>query len=103
MKKTIQKIKEEHKELAQKLRLQKNLFKSKQREGSDTWQDLCAMKKMAHEFRHRHIARCLLRGRTYEQVEPKVRGGNEPDTDLIEKYKEEYTSRLNEEVCNEAV
>lgn len=41
-------------------------------------------------WRHRHIAYCLLRGRTYEQIENKVKEGNEPDWKLIEKIKEDY-------------
>ena len=46
------------------------------------------------EFRHRHIAYCLLRGRTIEQIERKVRDDNQRDENLVEKYKEEYLQML---------
>ena len=97
MKKTILDIKNEQKELAQKLRLQKRLFKSKQSNGTDTWEDLREKFRLYNEFRHKHIARCLLRGRSYAQIEPKVRVGNEANPYLIDKYKNEYLSRFQEE------
>lgn len=46
-------------------------------------------------YRHLHIVYCLARGRTLEQIEPKVRGqgtywANTPDGSLIESIKKEY-------------
>ena len=70
-------IKEIHKNLAQEIR--------EHRCSSDSW-----------EFRHRHIAYCLLRNRTMKQIENKVREGNEPSDRLIEKYKEEYLKMLSD-------
>jgi len=87
-------IKKELKQLAQDLRIQKRLFKSKQREGTDTYADLCNKDSLKWEFRHKHIARCLLRGTPYERIEPKVGYGNEPDMDLVEKYEKEYLARF---------
>ena len=46
--------------------------------------------KMAYEFRHKHIAYCLLRGRTMEQIEQKVNDGNEPNHSYIKQLIEEY-------------
>lgn len=46
------------------------------------------------EFRHRHVAYCLLRGRTIEQIERKVREDNQRDESLVEKYKDEYLQML---------
>lgn len=79
-------IKEIHKNLVQEIR--KNRFPA------DSW-----------EFRHRHIAYCLLRNRTMQQIENKVREGNEPSDRLIEKYKEEYLKMLSDymEAHDEAV
>jgi len=94
-------IKEELKELAKNIRIQKRIFKSKQREESVTWSDLRDKYRLETDYRHRHIARCLLRGTPYYKIESKVREGNEPDQKLIQKFKEEYQSRL-EEVSNEA-
>lgn len=95
-------IKEELKQLAKDLRIQKNLFKSKQREGTDTWEDLRNKYRLKNEYRHRHIARCLLRGTPYESIESKVREGNEADMDLVEKYKQEYSARFQEVSHEEA-
>jgi hypothetical protein len=52
----------------------------------DRWTKIC----LADEFRHRHIAYCLLRGRTMQQIENKNHQNNEPKAKLIEKYKLEY-------------
>jgi hypothetical protein len=42
------------------------------------------------DFRHKHIAYCMLRGRTYEQIENYCRVA--PDFDRIDKILEEYGS-----------
>ena len=87
-------IKEELKILAKNLRIQKNLFKSKQREGVNAYSELIKKNLLKREFRHRHIARCLLRGTPYNLIEAKVREDNKPDRILIEKYKDEYSRKL---------
>jgi len=43
----------------------------------------------AREFRHKHIAYCLLRGRLYEQIE-QPREGNEPDMIYVQMIMEEH-------------
>lgn len=43
---------------------------------------------MGHDFRHKHIAYCLARGRAYEQIENKVKESNEPDWTAINHYLE---------------
>ena len=48
------------------------------------------IKKAKNEFRHQHIAYCLARGRSYEQVEQKVRENNEPNQDYIRELLEAY-------------
>lgn len=50
------------------------------------------IRKAKYEFRHQHIAYCLIRGRSYEQVESKVRENNEPNQDYIKQLLEEYPS-----------
>lgn len=42
------------------------------------------------EFRHRHIAYCLMRGRTIKQIEPKVHQGNERSEELVQKFIDQY-------------
>jgi len=102
MNNAIQQIKENQKKLAQELRLKKKLFKSKQRRQeslSPCLQELC-LKKL--EYRHRHIARCLLRGTPYNKIEAKVRPGNEPSEELIDKYKLEYLNKIQGSILNSA-
>lgn len=105
MKNSIQKIKEENKALAKSIREQKITFKNAQREignysayekyGSD-------LEKMQWDFRHRHIAYCLLRGRTMEQIENKNREGNEPSKNLIDTYYDMFMAAIEKEKENEA-
>jgi len=89
-------IKEELKVLAKYLRIQKNLFKSKQRDNTCTLEDLRKTYLLKKEYRHKHIARCLLRGTAYDLIESKVKRNNFPDMDLVEKYKDEYLARFEE-------
>lgn len=46
------------------------------------------------EYRHMHIAYCMLRGRTYEQIEPKVREGNPVNADLLNRYLARFKKML---------
>jgi hypothetical protein len=53
------------------------------------------------EFRTKHIARCILRGRTIEQIEPKLR---EPDNyrhQWVRKQAMEIVAKITEEVARE--
>lgn len=43
-----------------------------------------------YHYRHMHLAYCLLRGRTMEQMEPNIRKGNEPNEKLIDTYVKKY-------------
>jgi hypothetical protein len=45
---------------------------------------------LSRKYRHMHIAYCLLRGRTYEQVESYVRPGNEPNMKIVEDIMAQY-------------
>ncbi len=91
-------IKKELKELSKQIRIQKQLSKSKQREGTFSYKDSSDTATLQRDFRHKHIARCLLRGTPYELIESKVREGNSPNMDLVEKYKKEYAERISSEV-----
>ena len=48
------------------------------------------IRKAKYEFRHQHITYCLVRGRSYEQIEQKVRENNEPNEDYINELLETY-------------
>ena len=48
-------------------------------------------------FRTRHIAYCLMRGRTYEQIEPKTAENNKPNMDDVKSIMESYKEIPNNE------
>lgn len=60
----------------------------------DKYRSLCDainnVSSLKYKFRHKHIIYSMARGKTYEQIEQKVRKGNEPDWFTIEKLKEDY-------------
>jgi hypothetical protein len=76
--------KQELKEMAKEIRELKN-----SRKGGKTAEELSNINykiwRLKREYRHSHIAYCLVRGRTYEQIET-PREGNKPDFHLIETY-----------------
>jgi len=87
-KKRFSNIKNEIKKEAKELRALKLDLKDCQRgthKGAGVSQGDVANAKW--EWRHKHIAYCILRGRSYEEVENYVREENAADRTLIEKYK----------------
>ena len=48
------------------------------------------------EYRHKHIAYSMMRGRTYEQIEQKCAPDNKPNLDLVERIIDEYAKK---DVC----
>ena len=101
-------IKSELKDLVKRIRENKIALKAFQREnGGSQGMIGYALKKLQREFRHKHIAYCLMRGRTIEQIE---RGGNKenngPDMYYVKSIVAEYTKReesfaaSNKEVIN---
>jgi hypothetical protein len=79
------------KELAAFNRKYKAMYKDCQR-GKVQWAELYAFQRTGPigNYRYMHIAYCLLRGRTYEQIENKVRPGNEPSWTAIEAIMERF-------------
>lgn len=49
-----------------------------------------SLQSMRSEYRHKHIIYSLARGRTMEQIEPKVREGNEPSSYELNRLKKLY-------------
>jgi len=45
---------------------------------------------LRREYRHKHIVYCFARGRTMQQIEPKVREGNEPSRHELERLMKIY-------------
>lgn len=57
--------------LAKEIRETKRIIKEKQRNNEASWSEQCNLPRMKWEYRHKHIAYCLFRGKTLEQIEPK--------------------------------
>ena len=47
-------------------------------------------------FRYKHIAYCMLAGKTYKQIEPKCAENNKPDMTRIKELMDEYAEK---DVC----
>lgn len=91
-------IKEQLKAEAKKISKLKVECKEGQRgtnKGPRVWQD--QVESASWTWRHKHIAYCLLRGRKIEEIERKVREGNEPNRKLIEQYIEEFTREVSDD------
>jgi len=54
---------------------------------------------LKRDYRHKHIAYCMLRGRTYEQIEQKCRENNKPNMDIVKEIMDEYSKS---DVCIDA-
>ena len=103
MKEQIAKLKLELKELALQIKTQKPEYKQSQRACSladskdpkinDLWRDrsskFYSLYGSKNIYRHKHIAYCLLRGRTIEQIENKNREGNGPNMTFVNKIMKE--------------
>src|SRR4030043_392970 len=89
--KNTKSLKEELKVSAVEIRELKNETKETQKKGNYAGSLQYALFKLSREYRHKHIAYCLMRGRSYEQIERKCREGNEPNKDLIQEIIHEYS------------
>src|SRR5574343_1859195 len=81
----FKKMKEELKALATEVRTARETMKHNQRLGKFDWREPGNVVFLSHTFRMKHVAYCLLRGRTYEQIEPYVRPGYELDMEKVER------------------
>jgi hypothetical protein len=90
--KNIWTLKNELKQLASELRSDKAETKTAQKAGDSV--KACTLQykilRKRKTYRHKHIAYCLIRGRSYEQIEQHCRKGNEPDQNLIQELIREY-------------
>jgi len=101
-----QKIKEEQKVLAQKIKRCRPLRKPHlyQAQPENVRQE-CKRWKVAEwsrEYRHKHIVYCTFFNNTpYKEIERTVHEGNHPSKYWLDKYQEEWEGQLDEEViCN---
>jgi hypothetical protein len=86
-------MKQSLKELSQKIRTLKTSRKLKNRNDRPLWDIELEIYHAKREFRHRHIAYCLVRGRTYEEIETPGEY-NKPDMRKVEGIREELQSRV---------
>lgn len=99
----LSKTKTHLKELAANIRTTRQNFRSAQRGSipaetlsTPMWKTPMHLASLAYEFRHKHIAYCLLRGRTYEEIENKVLPDNSPNWEVVEAYKTEFAKEAQE-------
>ena len=83
-------VKEVLKVEARELSSLKIKMKEMQRSGLGG-REQCLLRYKRHEWRHKFIAYCLVKGRTLNEIEGKCREGNEPNQQLVDRYREEFT------------
>lgn len=85
-------LKSELKKEALKLREHKIDIKTKQKKCEYAGHEQSQLVTLKLNFRHRFIAYCMLRGRSYEQVERKCRV--EPNHEWVQEVINEYTQTV---------
>ena len=96
-KEIYQEIKNQLKTLALEIRVVKNEIKKGMRENQLVYKLQWDLTSKRYEFRHRHIARCELRGRTRDEIE-KPAENNKTNDAYIEQIKKDWTERINEAI-----
>jgi len=87
-------IKSELKGIAKLIRENKIAVKNYQRKNGGSHGMIgYALRRLQREYRHKHIAYCLMRGRTMEQIERKNRENNGADMVYIKSIMEEFNKR----------
>lgn len=89
-------IKESLKAQAAQIRTLKDAINSGMREGKYVWKEQSAILSAQRKFRYEHVAYCLLRGRTYEQIENYTKPENAIDMDSVKKIMETMLAGLRE-------
>ena len=83
-------LKKQLKKLCFEIRGNRNILKNAQRKGTADWKTHANLRNSRWEFRHKHIIGSLLRGKTRDQIEPKVRRGNWADDRYLKTLSQEY-------------
>ena len=92
-------LKQNLKELAGQIRENKKSCKDYQREhGGYDGNKYFTIYKLKHEYRHKHIAYCLLRGIKYEEIENYCADSNKPNFDRIKEVMDEHAEKV-QDVC----
>jgi hypothetical protein len=91
---TIKELKQSLKQLSRKITEAKQELKKYQKENSGYDGGFFAtIHKLSWEFRHKHIAYCLMRGTAYELIE-KPAEDNKPDMALVQEVQNAYTANV---------
>lgn len=85
-------IKSELKTLAVDLHVSKKDLRLHMKENTYKVQEQYHVTKAKREYRHLHMAYCLLRGRTTEEVERKVRENNALNMDLVNEFLADFNA-----------
>ena len=90
--KNIRTLKAELKLMAADLRADKTEIKKTQKENGSGSAAILQWKLLGakYSYRHRHIAYSMLKGKTYEQIEPKCRENNKPNQEHIQGILDAY-------------
>ena len=90
-------LKNKLKELANRIRELKSHRKQDNRGDWSIWDIEYNIWRDKREYRHKHIAYCLLRGRMYDEIE-RPGADNPANMALVNKYMEQYNVK-EENVC----
>jgi len=85
----LSEVKAKQKELAKEIRKLKSMRKLGNRGKYPLWKIESKLYRAKYEYRHKHIAYCLIRGRSRLEIEqPKV--DNLPNENYLQQLQEEY-------------
>lgn len=97
--KNIQKLKFRLKARADNIRKYRSVYKDAQRSNQLTHSNISDLEDNRCEFRHCHIAYCLLRGRHINEIEKPAKG-NEHNESVVKRLMDEYAwEKQDEAVC----
>jgi len=95
--KVFKAMKEVTKAITLQIKTSKNLVNQLMREGKSSWKEKYQLDDLRCEFRHFHIARCEMRGRTRDEIE-KPGENHLPNEEKINNIKFEWTARIEEAI-----
>lgn len=90
-------VKTQLKQLAFDIRELKNKIRTTMQSGAYAGRDQFALMQLKHHFRHKHIAYCLMRGRTIDEIEGNAKTPR--DQAYINTLLEQFKELSHEAVC----
>lgn len=80
----LTRFRDEQKALAARIAEQRTKFRQSQRAGDPIYSLDRGARHDSHDYRYRHIAYCMARGKSIEQIESKHRRNNEPNMTIVD-------------------